>query len=196
MGIYGHTFDNLINQQKENNILNEVTITIKDGNNEAKVYIRSGTQATSGGSISNNSSEQKMNHAASVKIGKAKGENLVPVQIHSNKAEYNQSKMKELGLPSDLLDASIDFINNNIENLNKYWNTPAANEEELADILKKIIDNSIDNISNISSPPNKKVMDKYYKDKLKEKKKEKTKKKQEKETKKKIKEENKEDEKI
>lgn len=43
MGIYGHTFDNLINQQKENNILNEVTITIKDGNNEAKVYIRSGT---------------------------------------------------------------------------------------------------------------------------------------------------------
>lgn len=162
MGIYGHKFDNLLEEsyssiilETENSLL-EANIIIKGkGGKEIKLYVRDKHQATSGSSISKSDKVSEMNHQASVKLKTPKeitGATGAPIYIYSGKADIDTKRVESLAkIPSDIKKASVNFINKNIKELNDLWNS--VDKEKDIEIWKKIIDNSYKDIKKLESIP-------------------------------------------
>lgn len=154
MGIYGHSFDNLINQQKENDILNESTIIIydKQKKGEIKLYVRDATEKSAGGYIPNDDSVNASQHAASVKLQSPKsitGKDGIPIEIHSGKVDWDEKKFKKLKeINSSDKKEIISFLKKNQEDLNNLYF--ASEESEKEKYWKSIIDRSLGSIKEIS----------------------------------------------
>lgn len=152
MGIYGQTAKQILENQpivitledtNDKNILYEAKVVLNNKGKEIDLLIRDSHLATRGSSIPKDKSVSKMNHAASVKLRTPKdivGEEGLPIEIHDNKAEFNEEAYNNLKkkLPKNIEDCAKKFVNKNIVELNELWD----NENTSKDIesWKKIID--------------------------------------------------------